>query len=164
MSMESEPEPALKSDSPIEEWAISAKNLSDICDTKRQVLLHQAISRTKWQKGLQIAAGTVALLSAMVGAARPSGMIALLGGTEFVAAALAFLSGIVSLVTTTLFEVRETHRMFEGAYQFLVVRDQLRTLYHRRGMLDVERFMKALEPLRAQYDQTTKEYEPMIEQ
>jgi hypothetical protein len=63
--MGNEPEPVLKSEllSPIEELANSIRDLSDRCDSKRQILLHQAISRTKWQKGLHIASGAIALLS-----------------------------------------------------------------------------------------------------
>jgi hypothetical protein len=156
VSMGNEQEPALNSNSSIEEWAKDTYDLSNVCHEKRQLLLSQAISRTKWQKGLHIGSGTVALLSGMA-----STMVT---GTQFVAAALAFLSGIVSLLTTTLFEVKETQRMFEGAYQFLVVRDRLRTLYRQRGILDVGKFMKEQEPLREQYVQISKEYDPMMEQ
>ena len=145
----------------VEELAMSAGNLSDICAEKREVLKSQAISRSKWQKRLHIASGVIALLSGGAITAVVTDLTSSLQMKIF-ATTLAFSSGIISLVTTTLFDTKETQRMFEGAAQFLIIRDKLRALHHRRSTLTPDQFDEALGPLRTEYNKTSADFDPLL--
>ena len=52
--------------------------------------------------------------------------------------------------------------MFSGAQEYLELRDQLRTLYHQRGLVDAEQFLKAREPLTTKYAKVNKDYESLL--
>src|SRR6516164_7079129 len=124
--------------SAIEAFLEDARKLNDICADKREKLSRQAISRTKWNKRVHIASGVIALLSGGAVTAVFTELTSSLAVKIF-AAVFAFSSGIISLVAATLFDPKETQSMFDGANQFLVLRDRLRLLVHEAWMLDANK-------------------------
>jgi hypothetical protein len=146
----------------IEEFTKDARELSDIYAEKREILTKQAISRTKWNRGLHLASGLIALLSGGAITAVLTELTSSLGVKIF-AAVFAFSSGIISLVASTLFDTKETQSMFDGASQFLVLRDRLRLLVHEAWMLDANKLFEQLKGLRAEYATAAKAYDRLLD-
>jgi hypothetical protein len=145
----------------LQELTQNLEELRIICQTKRERLWGRAARRNKWQKGLHIAGGVIALFS---GGAITSVVTSLTSSLtmKIIAAALAFLSGGISLVTTTLFDSKESVKMFDGAARYAALRDKAQTLYERRTGIAIDRVTEQLGRLRAESSSLAKEFDHLL--
>jgi hypothetical protein len=92
-----------------------------VCNKKREVLLEVGLRRAKREKLYHTAAGALAIFSGGSVSAALSNHVS---STFFsiIGAALAFLSGLVSLITTHFFDEKVTQRIFEGAASYAGLR------------------------------------------
>ena len=147
--------------SELEELARSLLRFRDTFYQKRMMLWSRAAGRTKWQKGLYIVAGLIALFS---GGAITSVVTTLTSSTamKVIAATLAFVSGIVSLVTTNLFDPKETEKMFDGAAQYAAARDRAQSIHDRRRSLSLGQIGDALTRLRTDSNKLSRDYDRLL--
>jgi hypothetical protein len=145
----------------LKEYTEEILALRDVWQIKRQKLWKGGDSRTKWEKGLHIASGIIALFS---GSAITSVVTALTSSlsVKILAAALAFLSGIISLFTTILFTEKETQQMFDGAAQYAAFRDRAQSLYDRRHEMSVHQLGQAIDRLRTDSNKLTTDFDRLL--
>jgi len=150
-----------ESNTPQEEYLKDARELQGYCAQKREILSSQGMSRTKWNKRLHVASGVIALFSGGAVTAVFTELTSSLVVKIF-AAAFAFSSGIISLVASTMFDTKETQSMFDGANQYLVLRDQLGLLVHEAWLIDAKQILDRLKKLRAEYAQASRAYDRLL--
>jgi hypothetical protein len=102
---------------------IRLKKLAYVCNKKRLVLIEQANKRNRRRKLVNIAAGVLALLS---GSSVSVALANVLNQTSFsiLGAVLAFVSGVLSLITSTYYDDKETRQNSEGAAAYGALRDR----------------------------------------
>ena len=135
--------------------------IRDVSQVKREMLWRRAARQTKTYRRLHLGSGGLALLS---GGAITS-LISDIGSPLFVkiaAAILAFSSGLMSLLTTTLHDSKETERMFEGAVKYALLRDNAQTLFDRQTTISAAQLLEGLKQLRAESGKLTKDYDKML--
>jgi len=144
----------------IERLAVRVISLSTSSKDKQDGLFRRAARRTKWQRGLQIAAGVLALFS---GTAMTSVLLSLTSSLvmKIIAAALAFLSGTISLVMTT-FDPKETEKMFDGAAHHEKFGNDAMLLYESRGSITPGRFRERVERLIADWNRLSQDYDRFL--
>ncbi len=101
----------------------SMEYIRAIAQEKREMLLQSGQRRVNIKKYIYVISGSLALISG--GAA--SSLVAPAAdflGVKIVAAALAFVSGAISLVTTAFFDEKETAKINEGAGRYGELRDR----------------------------------------
>jgi hypothetical protein len=109
------------------------ETLKDAIDIRRASLLKNAEARRRGKRNVAIACGVIALLSG-------TGMTAVLSpaldsaSLKIVSAILAFLSGLLNIVLTNLFDDKETRRMDDGAGQLLAAQLQIEYFLLSRDM------------------------------
>jgi triphosphoribosyl-dephospho-CoA synthetase len=150
-------EPSLQE---IERLKLRVIKFHDDSTSKHDMLFRRAAGLTKWQKRLHIAAGVLALFS---GTAMTSVLLSLTSSLvmKIIAAALAFLSGTISLIMTTS-DPRETEKMFDAAAHFEKFRNDAKSLYDSYESISVGRFRERVEQLVAEWNRLTKDYERLL--
>jgi len=142
-----------------------AKGIDDIIEvsqTKRERLWSRARDRTTWQRRLQFASGTIALLS---GVAITSVFTALGSSSltmKILGAVLAFVSGVLSLVTTTHLDPRETERVFGCAAKYAELRDHARSLRERHRGISLNQVQEGLAKLRGESQKLTNDCDSLL--
>jgi hypothetical protein len=136
------------------------RELAEDSQRKRKRLLSKATDRTRLRRILHVTAGVLALLSA----ASITSIIAELTNSMAVkifSAALAFISGVITLLISTYMEERETLRMFEGAAGFMSIRDKATISADEAGVTESKAYTE-LRKLREEYGKCSKEFDPLI--
>src|SRR3974377_1300867 len=133
------------------------ETVAEACRGKATTLLFFANQRTTVRKFLNIAAGVLALFSA----ASITAVIAELTssfGVKVVAASVAFLSGIITLVVSSFFDEREIQKAHEGAAKFMSLRDQAHLATRRPDISEKQAFAE-LSNLVKLYNSISGEYD-----
>jgi hypothetical protein len=135
--------------------------LRNTCRNKQTMLWQSARRRTKTQKGLHVAAGVIALFS---GGAITSVLTAVTSSLimKIIAAGFAFLSGMISLLTTTLFDTRETERMFDGATQYAILGNRAQSLLDRNRTLSFNQVQNETARLTENHGSLIKQYDSLL--
>ena len=135
--------------------------LRDSCWQKRMMLLNGAGRRQKWQRALHLLSGIITLVSGGSVAALLATMSGA-GGLKLIGAIVAFLSGVLSLVVTTYFDVKETQKMFEGAGAYGALRDRLVTLDDGLPSLTMKTALERLAKIREDVGKAAHQYDPLL--
>jgi hypothetical protein len=99
------------------------RNIREVSHEKRVLLMSRAQKRTGRKKVIYVVSGSLALLSGGTASALVAPAADVIG-VKIMAAALAFVSGVISLVTTAFFDEKETAKMNEGAGRYGELRDR----------------------------------------
>jgi hypothetical protein len=103
------------------------KDVADRANQKRIALWYIADSRLKWERFFRVLSGVMALISG-------ASVTTLFGNasdsttTKIFAASVAFVSGVVSLVSSIYFDSKETAKICEVTGKFLALRERSRCL------------------------------------
>ena len=126
-------------------------------DQKRGHLVLQAHRRTTLRRILQFISGLLALVA--------GGSIAVLvakltdsNTLQVISALLAFVSGLISLVMITFLDERDTSKMFEGAGEFLGLREAAE-LASKTPITNEKKSFEALRSLSESYVQISRQYD-----
>lgn len=119
------------------------------CATRREMLLASGITKSRVRKQLNILGGVLALFSA---ATIASAVARLFGadGKEFIGAAVAFLSGVITLVANALYGDDEIVGAFGGSAKYLALRDAVFRLAISQDMAEKQK-LRALTELQQKY-------------
>jgi hypothetical protein len=126
-------------------------------------LENSAVGRLTRRKILRFVAGTLALLS---GASITAVIVAFVNDSralKILSAALAFTSGLISLLLDGFYDPQETQHMFAGANEFMILRNKLDIERTRPNLTDV-RAHETLKKLTDEYGAACKKYDPLISQ
>jgi len=123
---------------------------------KRTLLFEQAQGKRARRRHLQLALG---LIGAFSGLAAAAVFTDLLGGTfiKVVIAVATFLSGCITALMTSYYSTSETDKMFEGASQFLGLREKID--YAREHVTADEQRKAALKKLKDEYVELSDRYD-----
>ena len=105
---------------------------------------------------LHVLAGVLALISG----ASVISLIAAVSdelGVKIFAAAIAFASGLTTLVISSYFDQKETVNILEGASHFLALRDEANVTITRPNLTPAQEY-ETLDKLRREYDDYTAQY------
>jgi hypothetical protein len=139
----------------------SVEELRDSCWQKRMMLSEKAGRRERWQRALHLASGIVTLISGGSVAA----LIATISGAaslKLTGAVIAFCSGVISLVVTTYFDVKETQKMFVGASTYGILRDRLITLLDELPTINNKTSIERLAKIRADVGKAGQQYDSLL--
>ena len=109
-----------------------------------------------WAKALHVIAGVLALISG----ASITSLIAAVSdelAIKIFAAAIAFASGLTTLIISSYFDQKETLNLLEGASHFLTIRDEANVTITRPNLTPLEAY-ELLDKLRREYDDYTMRY------
>jgi hypothetical protein len=132
------------------------RKLANACDAKWELLGRSAYRRIFWAKVLHVLAGVLALISG----ASVISLIAAVSdelGVKIFAAAIAFASGLTTLVISSYFDQKETVNILEGASHFLALRDEANVTITRPNLTPAQAY-ETLDKLRREYDDYTAQY------
>ena len=135
--------------------------LRDTCWQKRMMLWNRAARRQQWQRALHLASGIITLVSGGSVAA----LLATISGAEnlkLIGAIVAFLAGVLSLIVTTYFDVKETQKMFEGASNYGILRDRLVSLVDGVSELSRKTALERLGKIREDAGKAMLQYDPLL--
>jgi hypothetical protein len=141
----------------LEELAQSIQNESRLYQSTYRSLLARAARRTIWRKCLHLSSGTIALIS---GGTFVSSILGEVAAT--VGSLLAFLSGIITLITTTFFDEKETEDIIKCATRYDALADSMDSLHERRYEIGVERLAQALDRLRSEENKLSTNYAHLL--
>jgi hypothetical protein len=105
----------------------AVKSVAERSNQKRIGLWHVVDRRIKWEKFLRVLSGVMALVSG-------ASVTALIGATfdttivKIFAAAVAFASGVLGLVSSIYYDSKETAQILDIGGQFLRLRERCRVL------------------------------------
>jgi hypothetical protein len=139
----------------------SVTELRESCWRKRMMLWNGAARRQRWQRALHLVSGIVTLVSGGSVAA----LLATISGAEglkLIGAIIAFLSGVLSLIVTTYFDVKETQKMFEGASAYGVLRDRLINLNDGLSSLAIKTAVERLAKIREDAGKSAHQYDQLL--
>ena len=126
------------------------------CAMKREMLLHDALSRSKQKKRLTFISGLLALFSA----GTITTVIVKFFDNEvlqIIAAFTAATSGFISLMTSVYYVEEETSKIFLGSSKYLALRDKAYRLLIQPNTTN-EQIFKELENLLVEYAQLDESY------
>lgn len=124
--------------------------------TKRRLLLIKASHRSRLRRVLHVTAGILALLSATSITAIITELTNSMAVKVF-SAAVAFISGVISLVISNYVDERDTWKMFEGAARFMSVRSNAELILSKPNVTDAE-----LRKLHEEYGKCSTAFDPLI--
>jgi hypothetical protein len=101
----------------------SIEYIRSVAHEKRLLLLKQAQSRVNTKKYIYVLSGSLALISGGAASALVAPAADVIG-VKLVAAGLAFISGVIALVTSAFFDEKETAKINEGAGRYGELRDR----------------------------------------
>jgi hypothetical protein len=139
----------------------SITRLRDACARKRAILWDRAESRQRWQRVLHFTSGVITL----VAGGSVTALLATVSGAltaKIAGSVIAILSGILSLVVTIFYDVKETDNMFEGAAKYGSLRDQLTTLLDKTEDIPSNKAAEILAKLRNDYSDLARHYDRMV--
>jgi hypothetical protein len=132
------------------------RKLANACDAKWELLGRSAYRRILWAKALHVIAGVLALISGV----SVTSLIAAVSdelGVKIFAAAIAFVSGLTTLVISSYFDQKETLNILEGASHFLALRDEANVTRTRPNLTPAQAY-ESLDKLSRAYDDYTAGY------
>lgn len=109
----------------------SIRYMREVSHEKRVLLLSRAQKRVGRKKIIYVVSGSLALLSGGTASALVAPAADVIG-VKIMAAGLAFVSGVISLVTTAFFDEKETAKMNEGAGRYGELRDRADVVLNSR--------------------------------
>jgi Zn-dependent protease with chaperone function len=129
---------------------------------KREALRDEASAKRRYRRLLSAASGILAFLSGASILSLLSTYLQNSDAAKVVAALLAFLSTFVTILTQTFFDDKETLKMWQGAAEFLALREKiLDTMANYKDMTD-KTAQKAIADVRKEYVKTSTKYEAEI--
>jgi hypothetical protein len=138
----------------------SITQLRDACARKRAILWGRAESRQRWQRVLHFTAGVITL----VAGGSVTALLATVSGAltaKIAGSVIGILSGVLSLVVTIFYDVKETDNMFAGAAKYGSLRDQLTTLLDKTTEPS-NKVVESLAKLRKDYGDLAQHYDRMV--
>ena len=81
---------------------------------------------------------------------------------KLIAAALAFISGIVTVISQTYFDDKEILRMFEGAAEFHAIRERLQEVLSAAKDASGESLQRTVSDIRKAYIELSKKYDDIV--
>lgn len=109
----------------------SIRYIREVSHEKRVLLMTKAQKRVGRKKAIYVISGSLALLSGGTASALVAPAADFIG-VKIMAAALAFVSGVISLVTTAFFDEKETAKMNEGGGRYGELRDRADVILNSR--------------------------------
>jgi hypothetical protein len=138
------------------------RQLVESCSLKRRLLLVVAHRATKWRKFLNVSAGVLALCSAASMTTIVAELTSSLGVKIF-SAAVAFLSGVITLFATSFFDESDVQKAHDGAAKFMALRDKAHLAVGRPDATEKQAFAE-LSNLVSAYNNLSAEYDRLLPQ
>jgi hypothetical protein len=159
MATDSKADPQNETDDP----TATIESLRTAYWQKRQMLLKRAAQRRNRQRALHLISGIVTLAS--------GGLVTILLAStvkdeaqtaKFLGAITAFLSGVLSLVATTYFDVKDTQKISDGASEYGMLIDLLDNLKGKFAELQRKTVGENLNKIREKARVVSTQIEPYL--
>jgi len=113
-----------------------------------------------WGRILHVTAGIFALLSA---ASITTVLTELTNSltVKITSVGLSFVSGIITLLMSSLFNDKETRHLFEGAAKFMILRNQARLIIQRPDLTEAKAYAELMK-LDYEYQRESTEFDRFI--
>lgn len=135
--------------------------IRDLSQEKRIMLWLCASQRTNRSKWLHVTASSLALLSSGTITTAITGLVDK-QAIQVIAAILAFTSGILSLIISTIYDAKETNRMYEGASRYAQLREKTQIALDQVASLSDNHCIEILKDLRTEYVSISGEFDPLL--